>query len=453
MPRHSVLRTRMPALQRRTKVLPATAIGLGLLLAGCSGSGLSLDSILGEDKKRLAGSRESVAAQSGVLAPDPELLTQPNNIPPARANPSWPQSGGDATHALGNLAVSSKPRQIWSVDAGVGSSDEGRLTAQPIIAGGRAYVIDTESTVSAFNTSGGQRAWAVSLKPKDEDSVGGVGGGIAYDAGRLYITTTFGELVALDASRGGVIWRKRLEVPVRAAPTVSAGRIYVAAVNNEVHALSTLDGSSVWKYQGVGEKAARAASTSAAASGNNVVVPLTTGEILSFDAGTGLSNWGDSLSGSTRFSGASVLTDISGRPVISDGRVYAIAAAGSMGGFDLRSGEILWTLAVSGTETPWSAGGYLYTIVHRNVITAVSKVKGRPRWSHKLSQSGSWAGPVMGNGNLIAASSDGRMVFVSSQTGQPVHNLDLGDPVYISPVIAGNTIFVFTDEARLIALR
>ena len=45
------------------------------------------------------------------------------------------------------------------------------------------------------------------------------------------------------------------------------------------------------------------------------------------------------------------------------------------------------------------------------------------------------------------------LVFVSAQTGQPVHNLDLGDPVYISPVIAGNTIFVFTDKARLVALR
>ncbi|MEM7427039.1 MAG: PQQ-binding-like beta-propeller repeat protein [Pseudomonadota bacterium] len=427
---------------------------LALALSGCAGSGLSLGNLLGgDDQKPLAGQRESVIVQSGVLAPDPELLTQANNVPPPRRNPDWPQAGGNASHALGNLAVSSQPRQVWSVDAGAGSGDGGRLTAQPVVAAGRVYVIDVASRVSAFSTSGGQQVWSVDLKPKDEDSDGGVGGGIAFEAGRLIVTTTFGEVVSLDAARGAVVWRKRLDVPVRAAPTVSNGRIYFAAVNNEVHSLSAFDGGSAWKYQGIGEKASRTASTSAAISGNTVVVPLTTGEILAFDASTGLSNWGDALSGSTRFSGASVLTDITGRPVIDNGKVYAIAGAGSIGGFDLSSGEALWDLPVSGTETPWVAGDYLYTIVNGNILTAISKHKGKARWSYRLSEGGTWAGPVMGNGNLIAASSSGKLVFVSYQTGRPVNNIDLGDPIFISPVIANGTIYVFTDTGRLVALR
>lgn len=432
----------------------ALALGaLALAVSGCSGSGLSLSNLLGEDQKPLAGQREAINTEGGVLTPDPELLTQPNVIPTARQNASWPQAGGNTAHALGNLSASRQPKQIWSVDAGAGSSDEGRLTAQPIVANGRIYVLDSQSRVSAFSTARGQKIWSVSLKPKEEEAGGGVGGGLAYDGGRLYVTTTFGELASLDPSRGSLFWRKRLEVPVRAAPTVSGGKIFVAGVNNEVQALSTADGSSLWKYQGVGEQAARAASTSAAVSGGTVVVPLTTGEILAFDTATGLSNWGDALSGSSRFSGSSVLTDIAGRPVIQDGRVYAIAHAGSMGAFDLRSGEILWTLNVSGTETPWIAGDYLYTIVNKNVLVAVSKTKGRPRWSYRLSEGGTWAGPVMGNGLLICASDKGSLVFVSAETGRPVNTLTLGEPTFISPLIAGNTIFVLTDEGTLKAFR
>ncbi len=429
------------------------AAAISMAVAGCGGLGKDLGGLLGEEQKPLAGQRESIADKDGVLAPDPELLAQPNRVPAPRANADWPQAGGNASHALGNLGASRQPKLAWSVDAGSGSSDEGRLTAQPVVANGRIYVIDTQSTVSAFTTARGQKVWSVSLKPKDEEAGGGVGGGLAYDGGRLYVTTTFGELASLDAARGSLIWRKRLEVPVRAAPAVAGGKIFVAGVNNEVQALSTRDGSSLWKYQGVGEQAARAASTSAAISGNTVVVPLTTGEILAFDTNSGLSNWGDALSGSSRFSGASVLTDIAGRPVIQDGRVYAIAHAGSMGAFDLRSGEILWNLAVSGTETPWPAGDYLYTVVNKNVMTAVSKTKGRPRWSYRLSKGGSWAGPVMGSGQLIAASSEGSLVFVSAETGQPVNTLTLGEPTFISPLIAGNTIFVLTDEATLKAYR
>lgn len=424
------------------------------LLAGCSGSGLGLGNLLGgDDQKPLAGQRESVVVQSGALAPDPELLTRPNSVPAPRRNPDWPQAGGNASHSMGNLAVSARPQQVWSADIGEGSSGDGRLTAQPIVAAGRVYAIDSASRVSAYSSSGGQLIWSADLKPKEEDSDGGVGGGLAFEAGRVYVTTTFGEVVSLDASRGTVLWRKRLDVPVRAAPTVSNGRLYFASVNNEVHALSAYDGGSAWKYQGVGEKASRTASTSAAVSGNTVVVPLTTGEILAFDAGTGLSNWGEALSGSTRFSGASVLTDISGRPVIDGGSVYAIAAAGSIGGFNLRSGEALWDLPVSGTETPWLAGDYLYTVVNGNILTAISKHKGRARWSHRLSEGGSWAGPVMGNGNLIVGSSAGKLAFISSQTGQPVNNIDLGDPVFISPVVANGTIYVLLDTGRLVALR
>ena len=434
---------------RRLCLLGAIAVAV----AGCSGSGLDLGGLLGSEQKPLAGQRESINTEGGVLAPDPELLAQPNRIPAARTNASWPQAGGNASHALGNLSASRQPKLAWSVNAGTGSSDEGRLTAQPVVANGRIYVLDTQSRVTAFSTARGQKIWSVSLKPKDEEAGGGVGGGLAIDGGRLYVTTTFGELASLDAGRGGIVWRKRLDVPVRAAPTVSGGKIFVAGVNNEVQALSTGDGSSLWQYQGVGEQAARAASTSAAVSGSTVVVPLTTGEILAFDTSSGLSNWGDALSGSSRFSGASVLTDIAGRPVIQDGRVYAIAHAGSMGAFDLRSGEILWNLAVSGTETPWVAGDYLYTVVNKNVMTAVSKTKGRPRWSYRLSEGGSWAGPVMGNGLLIAASDKGSLTFVSAETGQPVSNLTLGEPTFISPLIAGNTIYVLTDEATLKAYR
>ncbi len=441
------------ALALRT-CLWAAMLGLGLMASGCSGSGFGLGGLLGDDEKPLSGQREAVSSlRTGVLAVDPELLSQPGIIPPARLNQSWLQAGGNAEHSMGNLTVSFQPKQVWTADAGAGSDDEGHLTAPPVVANDLIYVMDIESTLSAFTTSDGRKAWSVSLKSEEEDTVGGVGGGIAHEAGRLYITTTFGELIALDAIRGSIIWRKRLDVPVRAAPTISAGHIYVAAVNNEVYALSTFNGSVVWKHQGIGEKASRTSSTSSAVSGDMVVAPLTTGEILTFDASTGRANWGVSLSGSTRTGAAAIMTDISGRPVIENGKVYAIAHGGYMGGFDLRSGEALWELEVGGSGTPWLAGDYLYTIVNNNVLAAISKTRGRARWSLRLSEGGSWVGPVMGNGNLIAASSEGQLVFVSSQTGRQVNSIDLDDAVFISPIIAGNTIYVYTDEAKLIALR
>jgi outer membrane protein assembly factor BamB len=429
-----------------------TILGV-LTLAGCSGSGLDVGGLLGESKTPLAGTRETVVNQSGALNPDPNLLSEPMNIPAAQTNGNWAQAGGNASHALGNLSLSSSPRRVWNISAGKGSSKDGRLTAQPVTGGGNIYVLDSNGRVSAFSTSSGGAAWAVSLIPKGEDAEGAVGGGLAYDQGRLYVTTPYGEVAALSASSGSVVWRKKISVPVHSAPTISNGRIFTIAVNNEVQAMSTSDGSVLWQHQGVGEKASRAASTSAAVSGKHLVAPFTTGELLAFDTSTGLSNWGDALSGSNRFGGSSVLSGVSARPVIASGHAYAIALSGTMAAFRLGDGELAWSLSVSGTQMPWLAGDYLYTIVNRNTISAISRTRGKARWSARLSTSSDWVGPVMGGGTLIAASSSGQMVFVSPQNGKVLRKIDLGAPVYISPIISSGTMYVLTDEATLMAFR
>ena len=95
----------------------------------------------------------------------------------------------------------------------------------------------------------------------------------------------------------------------------------------------------------------------------------------------------------------------------------------------------------------------LSNIVNRNTLSAISKTRGKPRWSSRLSTSSDWVGPVMGGGILIAASSSGQMAFVSPQDGKVLRKIDLGEPVYISPIISSGTMYVLTDEATLMAFR
>ncbi len=438
---------------RTTHLYPAFAMAATLLLSGCSGSGFDPGSFLSEKKEPIRGNRESVVSRTGALQPDPQLLAEPMIIPASQTNSNWAQAGGNSAHAMGNLSLSSSMKRVWTVKAGEGSGSDGQLTAQPVTGGGRIYVFDTAGRVSAFSTQNGGAAWSVSLVPEGEDAEGVVGGGVAYHEGRIYATTPFGELLALSASNGSVVWRQKLKVPAQSAPTISGGRIFVIGVTNEVKALSLVDGTEMWTHQGVGEKASRASSTSVAASGSDVVVPFTTGEILAFNASTGLTTWGDALSGSNTLGASSVLSDVSARPVISGGFAYAIGHTGSMAAFRLADGEPEWSLGVSGTAMPWLAGDYLYTIVQRNTLSAISKTRGRARWSTRLSDTSAWVGPVMGGGVLIAASSSGQLSMVSPENGQITRKIDLGEPVYISPIIAGGTLYVLTDEATLMAFR
>ena len=64
-----------------------------------------------------------------------------------------------------------------------------------------------------------------------------------------------------------------------------------------------------------------------------------------------------------------------------------------------------------------------------------------------------WAGPVMGGGQLIALSSTGIAMWVSAQDGQTRWQTNMSDKGYLGPIIAGNTVYLLTDDANLSAYR
>jgi outer membrane protein assembly factor BamB len=325
------------------------------------------------------------------------------------------------------------------------------VVASPIVVGGIAYVLDSENNVTAIRTAGGARLWRISLIPEGK-STRAFGGGLASDGQRIYATSVFGEALALDANSGAVQWRKKLGVPVRAAPTVANGTIYFTGSSNEVFALRASDGNEVWKYQGTGGRATIASSPSPAVAQGFVVIPTTAGEIIAFTASDGLEAWSDALTSSDPSATATNIGSVAGRPVIDGNQVIAISNAGRMAAFALSSGERQWSRDFSGSQTPWVAGDHVFVITNGRTLMALSRRTGAVRWTKELPGK-IWSGPVLGGGRLLAVSSDGQLASVSAQTGEILNTTKVGDSFYIAPVIANGTVYLLSDDAELIALR
>ena len=426
---------------------------LALLLGVLSACGGSVKNLLefGEKDTVLPGKREAVL-QSGPDLTDQAISSDPIVIPAAQTNPGWTQPGGNTTNALHNLTLSPQPVRSFSIHAGEGSSRNGRLTASPIIAGGRVFVLDTRATVRAFSADSGGSIWSRSLVPEGKDSRGAFGGGLASDGSRIYATTAFGEALALDAATGAVLWRKSVGSPLRAAPTVADGKMVFVSVANQVHCLSTSDGSELWQSTGVGESASVITSTSAAIEGDVAVVPTTSGDVIAFRLSDGAPLWTDTLASTDPTSSLANLNDIAARPVMDSGQVFAISHSGSFVAFNAKDGTRNWQRELSGTQTPWLSGDYLFVITNRNKVAAISRKTGGVRWIKDLPQ-GVWTGPVMGGGKLIVASSEGSLVMLSAQTGDILTTMALKAKVYVAPIIASGTIYLLADDGDLIAMR
>lgn len=414
-----------------------------------------------KDSNILSGKRISIMLDRRDLTPDPRLVNLEVRLPKPIVNENWPQSGGYADHAMHHLKVATELTETWRADIGSGSGGGRRLLSSPVAFGGTIFAVDVNFIVSAYRAQDGHRIWVYDPQiPRNDREA--FGGGIAYAKGRIYLTTGFAMVLAIDASNGKEVWRSSSLGPIRSAPTVIGGRVYAVTLDNEITAYSAKTGEKLWSHAGISESAGLLGGASPAVSGNTVVVPYSSGELYALRVENGREIWSDNLSAVRRLDQISGLTDIKGRPVIDRGLVLAISHSGRMVAIDQRTGGRAWDRNIGGVEMPWVAGDYVFIISNEAQLVCLTRLGGRVRWIRPLpryedskSKEGliHWSGPVLVSDRLIIVSSSGEALSISPYTGTILGRIELPDKLYFAPIVAEGSLYIVTDKALLIAYR
>ncbi|MFQ5954929.1 MAG: PQQ-binding-like beta-propeller repeat protein, partial [Kiloniellales bacterium] len=412
----------------------------GLLLGGCGLAALS-DLWFGEvEGPPLPGDRIAVMLQADQLESDASIAGMEIRLPPPVRNGAWPQDGGYPDHAMHHLAVGDNPEKVWEATVGDGAGWAARLTAQPIVFGGRVFTMDAVSQVSAFDMKTGKRLWETDVLEDDEE--GAFGGGLAYFDGRIFVATGFAQVVALAAESGEVLWRTKLAGPLRSAPTVTGGRVFAVSIDNQLHALAVDDGQKLWTHAGITETAGLLGGASPAVAGDVVVVPYSSGELIALRVENGRVIWSDTLATIRRAEAVSTLADIRGKPVIDRGRVFAISHSGRMVSIDLRTGGRAWDRKVGGVNTPWVAGDFIYVLSNDSQLVCLTRSAGRVRWITQLpryvdpestANPIAWTGPVLASDRLIVSGSHGEVIAVSPYSGEVIGIIEMDSGVTVPP--------------------
>ncbi|MEY3533988.1 MAG: hypothetical protein RI979_2012, partial [Pseudomonadota bacterium] len=228
---------------------------LGMTLLATALAGCERDVVLEGERFDLRTPLEASVPVEGQPDPTAEAFVLQNEarpiaLPGAVANADWTHRGGSVRHSGPHGALSAAPVRLWSAAIGAGNSKRNRLTAAPVVANGRVFAMDSRAQVTGLSTSGAV-LWQADLRAEFDKNASEVsGGGLAAQGGQLFVTTAFGEMVALDAATGTVQWRQRFDAPVIGAPAVEGGTVYAVARDGTAVAVDATSGKQRWSVSG-----------------------------------------------------------------------------------------------------------------------------------------------------------------------------------------------------------
>ena len=440
------------------KILRAALLA-GVLAAGLTGCKGGLFGG-GDDKTTpTVGNRVPILSriESGAEV-DPALAGISVVLPPQRNNPDWAQPGGAAGKSYGHLALAENPAKVWTAKV-AGSTNRMRLAASPVVGGGKVFAEGTDGVIIAFDKATGARLWERGDGDMTKDQTpSAFGGGVSFEGGRLYATNGVGEVKALNADTGEVLWKVKPAGPLRGSPTVAFGQLFVMTQDNQLISLNINDGSLVWDESGSNTQSGVFGVAAPAAGQGTIVAGYSSGELTAYRYENGRVLWSDALARTNISTTVGSVTDIDADPIIDSGRVYALGQGGRMAAYELVSGQRIWELNLAGISTPAIAGEWIFTLTDDARLLAIARSSGRVRWISQLQRykdeedkEGAifWTGPVLAGGQLWVASSRGELWKVSAGEGSATLFADIGAPVSLPPVVADGMLYLLDDSGTL----
>lgn len=429
--------------------------GMVLFIASCS-----------QDKKLPEGIRLSALddIDSTLLIENSKIP----NLPMAYANDAWQQAGINSQHVVGNIKAGFTLKEQWAENFGKGISKRDILLAAPVSDEQHVFVMDSNGRVSAFNLTNGTRLWENTLTA----DIGGFketksrASGLAADDNVLYATTGFGGVFAMNSDTGLPKWRKVMESPIRIAPAIAGKMLLIQTVDNKIYALDKTNGKELWRFGVAHEDTVIAGGAVPAydAEDNVVVAGFSNGEIVVLNANTGTPLWSEMLVSNKQTLSTTDINTIGAYPIIQEGMIYAISNSNIMTALDMRSGDKLWENEIGSMQNMLLVGDYLFAISNKNILYAVEKYSGKIIWKTDIllhlydedednSATINTTQPLIVNGEILLAFSNGKVLKIDAQTGSVRAKTDLGIDISNGLIAVQERIIAVSDDADVIVFK
>jgi outer membrane protein assembly factor BamB len=201
-----------------------------------------------------------------------------------------------------------------------------------------------------------------------------------------------------------------------------------------------------------------------AISGNLVILPFPSGELLGVFRDGGAEVWNASAVGRRVGRAYGIASEITADPVVAGALTYVGNASGRTVAVRTETGEVVWQ-AIEGPVSPVAvAGGSIFLANDQGELLRMNAATGEVIWRvplpyftetkrRKIEAIYANFGPVLAGGRLVVASSDGALRFFNPTDGALLGEVALPNGAASAPVVVGGTIYVVSTKGQLHAFR
>ncbi|KKO49726.1 serine/threonine protein kinase [Arsukibacterium sp. MJ3] len=354
---------------------------------------------------------------------------------------------------LPDVKNSINPTKVWQSKVGKGVAHY-ESALKPLIRDDKVYAASREGIVVAKSLSNGRTLWSFDLRNEGKSSLlsrfsadtARISGGIGFSADKLYLGTENGEVFALDATSGQLIWRVPVKGEVLASPATGDGLVVVATTAGNLIGLDPDSGEQRWIFEdeqpaltirGVSEPVIEA---------GGVVYGSGTGRVGILLAERGYQAWEEAIALPQGSTDLSRLVDVDAKPIIVAGTLYTISFNGELVAMELRSGRQLWKRDYASFRNMAVAGNILYLVDSTGGIYAVDRRNGTEVWGQQGLQRHFLTGPTVYKEYLVVGDNKGNLHWLNRETGDFVARQRFDSSGFYREAIANDDYILVTSR-------
>jgi outer membrane protein assembly factor BamB len=336
-------------------------------------------------------------------------------------------------------------QKAWSISLGGGDAVM-RDGLAPTAEGDRVYLAGRGGEVIAVQAATGKVLWRSKTKA---ELTGGPGAG----EGVVAVGTADGEVVVLDGATGTRRWAAKVGGEVLSAPAMSATAVIVRTVAGRVVALALEDGKEIWREdQQIPRLTLRGISPPVIA-GNAAICGFDNGRVLSLDVAKGEVFWEQLVSPARGRTELERLVDIDAAIKIRDAEVFVAGFQGRVAMLALDSGQIWWSREISSHRGLDVDDEVVVVSGAMGEVIALRRRTGVELWRQDGLRLRRLSAPALIGGRVAVADFEGYVHWLDAATGAFVARSKTGGRTSNAPLVVGELVIFQDDEGRVTALR